>query len=54
MTNDELERAAGHNPDGPTCDIYIHDDPDAGKPWAGYRKDADAILSLIQSERGGA
>lgn len=52
---DMLEKAAraacvadGHNPDGPTCDIYIHDDPDAGKPWASYRNVARAVLLAIR------
>lgn len=54
-----LERAAraacvadGHNPDGPTCDIYIHDDPDAGKPWASYRSIARAVLMAVRVPSG--
>lgn len=41
-------KAAGHDPDGPVCDIYFHDDPDAGKPWASYRSVARAVLLAIR------
>lgn len=40
---------AGHDPHGPTCDIYVPDDPHAGIPWAGYRRDARAIVAALES-----
>ena len=40
--------ADGHDPNGPTCDIYFHDDPDAGKPWASYRAGLRAALLAIR------
>ena len=53
---DKLERVAraiceadGYDPDGPVMDIYIQDDPDAGRPWAGYRKHAQAAIAALES-----
>lgn len=40
-------RAAGHDPDGPTMDIYVPGDPDAGSPWASYRNIARAVLMAV-------
>ncbi len=41
--------AAGHDPDGPTCDIYVPGDPHAGIPWAGYREHARAVLTALET-----
>lgn len=37
-------QASGFDPDGPTCDVHVKDDPVAGVPWAGYRNHAEAVL----------
>ncbi len=39
---------AGHNPDGPACDVYIQGDPDAIYPWAGYRREARAAIEAMR------
>jgi hypothetical protein len=43
-----LCQADGHDPDGPTCDIFVPGDPDAGLPWAGYRKQARAAIEAMR------
>ena len=43
--------AAGFDPDNPTCDIYVYGDPDAGKPWAGFRPHARNVIATLE-ERG--
>lgn len=40
--------ARGHNPDGPTCDVFIPGDPDACMPWAGFRKEARAAIEAMR------
>lgn len=44
----ELCIADGHDPDGPTCDIYVKDDPVAHMPWAAYRRAALAALGEVR------
>lgn len=39
--------SSGVNPDNPVCDIYIEGDPDAGYPWASYRRQAKAAIEAI-------
>ena len=40
--------AAGHDPDGPTCDVYSPSDPHIGEPWAGYRREARAAIAAMR------
>lgn len=42
-----LCEAAGHDPDGPTMDIYVPNDPVAHMPWAGYRPETRAVLATL-------
>ncbi len=39
--------ADGHDPDGPTADVYVPDDPVAHMPWAGYRSAASAAINAM-------
>jgi hypothetical protein len=40
--------ADGHNPNGPTCDVWVPGDPDACYPWAGYRNHARAAIEAAK------
>lgn len=40
--------ALEHDPDGPTSDIYIPDDPDAIYVWAGFRPHARAAIAAMR------
>lgn len=41
--------AAGHDPDGPTCDIFVPGDPYAHLPWAGFRRQARAAIEALRT-----
>lgn len=53
-SEDEVEAVARaicaleHDPDGPTSDIYIPDDPDAIYVWAGFRPHARAAIAAMR------
>lgn len=40
--------AMGHDPDGPSSDVYVEGDPDAGTSWAGYRNAARAAIEAMR------